>query len=110
MTIANGRNIKVGGETYVWVISKPKNHGQTANFTAQHGSRGSLLTAKLTSKLWTREMLFDDYAREGHKPSFTPADAKQAIEDAIARGWKPKDKGKPFELIDWSGIDYRTEK
>jgi hypothetical protein len=110
VTIANGRKIKVSGETYVWVLSRPRNHGLTANFTAQHGSRGSVLTAKLRSKLWTPEMLHDDYAREGHKPSFTPADAKKAIEDAIARGWKPQEKGKIYELIDWSGIDYRTER
>jgi len=108
VTIAKGRNLRVDGETFVWRITKAKGRmngscGPTANFTAQHGSRGSMLLAKLQSKNWTEEHDWNYDVAELHKAAFTPQDASTAIRAAMGWGWKPQDKGKPFNL---KGVDF----
>jgi len=112
LTIAKGRNLQVEGETFVWRISKARGRltnssAKTANFTAQHGSRGSMLTAKLTSKLWTEEHEWNLDCAPWHKAAFTPDDARSAILAAQQRGWKPRDKGTTFRLEGVEFADYR---
>lgn len=110
--IAKGRSIQVDGETFVWRLSKAQGRlvgtsAKTANFTAQHGSRASLLTAKLISLRWTPEHDYDLDTAPLHKPSFTPKDAAEAIRAAIKQGWDPKKKGAAFELAGCTFEDYR---
>lgn len=111
MTIAKGRTIKVDGETFVWKISKAEGQltgtsGKTARFTAQHGSRASMLLAKLTSRKWTKEHEWNLDSAPRHKVAFTPEDAANAIRAAINRGWVPKAKGAPFTLEGCTFTDY----
>jgi hypothetical protein len=96
----------------VWRLSKAGGRyngssAPTANFTAQHGSRGAMLTAKLESKRWTDEHTWDDDLQAQHKVAFTPEDASRAIRAAMGRGWKPKEKGSTFDLKGVDFTDYR---
>lgn len=112
MTIAKGRTVRVDKETFVWRVSKAEGwfrgaSGKTARFTAQHGSRASMLVAKLTSRRWTEEHERDIDTAPPHKVSFTPEDAASAIRAAVLLGWQPKVKGAAFELKDCTFTDYQ---
>lgn len=112
MAIAKGRSIKVGNETFTWRISHAEGRlmgtcGPLANFTAQHSSGGSLLTATLESKHWTELHESDLDIAPQHKVSFMPADVSKAIRAAISQGWNPKGKGQAFKLMGVDFTDYR---
>jgi hypothetical protein len=62
-----------------------------------------MLLAKLQSKNWTEEHDWNYDVAGMHKAAFTPQDASTAIRAAMGRGWKPQDKGKPFNL---KGVDF----